>query len=92
MRSIQVSFTKGGRGIFGVITPLKRRQSRLIGQDNIDSWDIFDVHEFSQFHKSDYFIFQQVINICKYVIQALAPQLLFSSQKDIGSRNKMIIT
>ena len=92
MRSIQVSFTKAGRGIYGVITPLKRRQSRLIGQDNIDSWNIFDVHEFFQFHTSDYFIFQQVINIYKYVIQALAPQLLFSSQKNIGSRNNTIIT
>ena len=92
MRSIQVSFTKGGRGIYRVITPLKRRQSRLIGQDNIDSWNIFDVHEFSQFHTSDYFIFQQVINIYKCVIQALAQQLLFSSQKNIGSRNNMIIT
>ena len=83
MRSIQVSFTKAGRGIYGVITPLKRRQSRLIGQDNIDSWNIFDVHEFSQFYTSDYFIFQQVINIYKYVIKALAPQLLFSSQKTL---------
>ena len=76
MRSIQVSFTKGG----------------LIAQDNIDSGNIFDVHEFSQFHTSDYFIFQQVINIYKYVIKALAPQLLFSSQKNIGSRNNTIIT
>ena len=92
MRSIQVPFTKGGRGIYGVITPLKRRQSRLIGEDNIDSWNIFDVHEFSQFHTSDYFISQQIINIYKYVIQALAPQLLFSSQKNIGSRNNTIIT
>ena len=57
VRSIQVSFTKRGRGIYRVITPLKRRQSRLIGQDNIDSWNIFDVHEFSQFHTADYFIF-----------------------------------
>ena len=37
VRLIQVSFTKTGRGIYRVITPLKRRQSRLIGQDNIDS-------------------------------------------------------
>ena len=41
VRSIQVSFTKGG----------------LIAQDDIDSGNIFDVHEFSQFHTSDYFIF-----------------------------------
>ena len=92
MRSIQVSFTKAGHVIYGVITKLKRRQSRLIGQDNIDSWNIFDVYEFFQFHTSDYLIFQQVINIYKCVIQALAQQLLFSSQKNIGSRNNMIIT
>ena len=41
VRSIQVSFTKGG----------------LIAEDNIDSGNIFDVHEFSQFHTSDNFIF-----------------------------------
>ena len=50
MRSIQVSFTKGGP---------------YIAEGNIDSGNIFDVHEFSQFHTSDNFIFIYVINILK---------------------------
>ena len=81
MRSIQVSFTKGGRGIYRVITPLKRRQSRLIGQDNIDFWNIFDVHEFSQFHTSDYLIFQQVINIYKRNSSISPTTALFLAKK-----------
>ena len=92
MRSIEVSFTKGGRGIYRVITPLKGDNHALLAKTTLTPEIFFDVHEFSQFYTSDYFIFQQVINIYKYVIKALAPQLLFSSQKNIGSRNNMIIT
>ena len=89
MRSIQVSFTKGGRGIYRVITPLKGDNHALLAKTTLTP-EIFLT--FTNFLTSDYFIFQQVINIYKYVIKALAPQLLFSSQKNIGSRNNMIIT
>lgn len=40
-KCVQMSFTKGGRGIYGVTTPLKRWQSRLRTYHNIDSGIIF---------------------------------------------------
>ena len=92
MRSIQVSFTKGGRGIYRVITPLKGDNHALLAKTTLTPEIFLTFTNFFQFHTSDYFIFQQVINIYKCVIQALAQQLLFSSQKNIGSRNNMIIT